>query len=237
MVMTTLRTSHRTIQIGDAAVPLKLVRDPRARVMRLSMNAAARHVRLTLPRWVSEQDGLRFVEERQALLHRWWREAPAPQPLAIGATVSFRGTARRIVHDPALGRRVLVQEEALHVGGPAELVPARLLRWLKAQSRSLLTADAQAIIDRHGIGIKRIRIGDPRSRWGSCSSTGTLAFSWRLVMAPDGVRRYVVAHEAAHLRHMNHSDAFWREVSRLGGDHAASRDWFRRHGAALHSVG
>ena len=235
--MAALHSSSRSIEIGGMTVPLKLVRDPRARVMRLSMNAAGRHVRLTLPRWVSEKDGLLFVEERRALLQRWWLQTPARQLLVIGSSVNYRGLPHLIVHDPAAGRRVEASQGMLRVGGPAEHVPARVLRWLKAQARLLLTADAQAIMQRHMIAIKQIRIGDPRSRWGSCSSSGTLAFSWRLVMAPDAVRYYVVAHEAAHLRHMNHSDAFWREVARLGGDHETSRDWFRRHGAALHSVG
>jgi predicted metal-dependent hydrolase len=75
---------------------------------------------------------------------------------------------------------------------------------------------------------------DTRSRWGSCSSQGTLMYSWRLIMAPPEVLRYVAAHEVAHLAEMNHSPAFWQVVQTLYGAHHRERGWLREHGASLH---
>src|SRR5947209_4978659 len=79
-------------------------------------------------------------------------------------------------------------------------------------------------------GWSRIRIGDPRSRWGSCSTRGTLSFSWRLVMAPSWVADYVVVHELCHLRQMNHSRRFWQLVDEAYPSRRAAQAWLKRHG-------
>ena len=83
----------------------------------------------------------------------------------------------------------------------------------------------------------RISMRDTRSRWGSCSRAGNLNFSWRLVMAPENVLDYVVAHEVAHLRELNHSARFWTLVDTLCPDVKDARWWLRTHGAALHRYG
>jgi predicted metal-dependent hydrolase len=84
----------------------------------------------------------------------------------------------------------------------------------------------------------RVGIGDPVSRWGSCSGSGTIRYSWRLILAPDFVRRATVAHEVAHLVHLDHGPDFHALVTRLlAEDPRPARTWLRRHGAALHRVG
>jgi predicted metal-dependent hydrolase len=82
-------------------------------------------------------------------------------------------------------------------------------------------------------GWSRIRVGDPRSRWGSCSTRGTLSFSWRLVMAPAWVADYVVVHELCHLRQMNHSHRFWQLVDEAYPSRRAAQAWLKRHGPEL----
>ena len=95
-----------------------------------------------------------------------------------------------------------------------------------------------AAVDRHAAGLGRsagrIRLADPRARWGSCTASGDLMFSWRLIMAPVDVLDYVVAHEVAHLAELNHSPRFWAVVRRLCPGYEPARDWLRRHGAELH---
>jgi hypothetical protein len=114
----------------------------------------------------------------------------------------------------------------------------RLLRWLKAEALSLLTAETRNLAEAWGLPLTRVSIGDPVSRWGSCSSSGAIRYSWRLIMAPDFVRHSTVAHEVAHLRHMDHSPAFHAFADELlGGDHRPARSWLRREGAALQAVG
>ena len=87
-----------------------------------------------------------------------------------------------------------------------------------------------------GRRVTRVTLRDTRSRWGSCTAEGALMYSWRLVMAPPEVLRYVAAHEVAHLVEMNHSHRFWAVVEGLYPDWQAQRAWLHRHGGALHSL-
>ena len=117
------------------------------------------------------------------------------------------------------------------------LVP-RLMRWLRSQSGLLLDRESREFADRAGVSLTRVSVGDPISRWGSCSSHGSIRYNWRLILAPDWVRRATVAHEVAHRVHMNHGPAFHMLVADLlGQDPTHARLWLRRHGASLHRFG
>jgi predicted metal-dependent hydrolase len=236
MVMAAQVRTELSITVCGEVAPLKLVKDRRAKCMRLSMNDRSRGFRLTLPRWVSAKEGLSFVAERQALLEKWWQALPAPQRLEAGASILWCGTSHIVLHDPAGGRRVRVEGQTIYVGGPPELLKARLLRWMRAQAKVDLTVRTLAMAELHHLRVSKITVRDMRARWGSCTSSGRISLCWRLILAPDNVRTYVVAHELAHLRHMDHSPAFWREVERLGGD-LSTRDWIKRHGAELMRFG
>ncbi|MEL6280973.1 MAG: M48 family metallopeptidase, partial [Pseudomonadota bacterium] len=122
----------------------------------------------------------------------------------------------------------------LDVGGPEVGIDRRVAAWLKEEARAWLLARAGVHAAQLGARFERIAIRDTTSRWGSCSASGALSFSWRLILAPDAVSDYVAAHEVAHLREMNHSARFWALVERLRPDWRAQRDWLRAHGADLH---
>ena len=128
------------------------------------------------------------------------------------------------------------RDGVLGVPGPAGGHAVRVAAWLREEARRA----SVAAVDRHAakLGLKpgRISLRDPRSRWGSCTASGDLMFSWRLIMAPSAVFDYVVAHEVAHLAELNHSPRFWAVVrAALPGLIKAARDWLRRNGAALHT--
>jgi hypothetical protein len=128
--------------------------------------------------------------------------------------------------------------ERLLVGGPAEAVAGRVLRWLRQEARAMLAADTEHYARTAGVTVSRVGVGDPVSRWGSCSSSGAIRYSWRLIMAPDFVRRATVAHEVAHRVHMDHSPRFHALVQELfGEDPRPARLWLRQNGAALHRIG
>ena len=128
-----------------------------------------------------------------------------------------------------------LDDEALTLGGPRETVGRRVERWLKGEALALMERESRDIAARAGLAVGRVGVGDPRSRWGSCTATGDLRYSWRLVMAPAHVRRATVAHEVAHLRHMDHGPDFHALVDELhDGDVAAARGWLRREGRGLH---
>ncbi|MDX2236541.1 MAG: M48 family metallopeptidase, partial [Hyphomonadaceae bacterium] len=90
---------------------------------------------------------------------------------------------------------------------------------------------------RLGVRAARIAIKEIRSRWGSCTSDGALAFSWRVILAPPFVLDYLAAHEVAHLKEMNHSRRFWKAVATALPDFERGRTWLHAHGAALHAIG
>ena len=161
-----------------------------------------------------------------------------PLRLADGATVPVFGAPHRIrlVLDPRAAPVTIVDGEIRVRGDPAHL-PRRVIDYLKALAKREFAARARALAARLGKSVTRVGVRDPKSRWGSCSSRGSLSFSWRLVFAPEAVVEYVVAHEVAHLVEMNHSPRFWRVVASLVPDSAAPRAWLRRHRAELLSYG
>jgi predicted metal-dependent hydrolase len=125
----------------------------------------------------------------------------------------------------------------LHVPGQPEFVSRRVTNWLRGEARRDLERAVARHADALGRQPTRIRVADPKSRWGSCSSKGALTFSWRLVLAPPRVLDYLVAHEVAHLREMNHGRRFWSLVERLDPDYEVARAWLNNSGVALSSVG
>jgi predicted metal-dependent hydrolase len=135
---------------------------------------------------------------------------------------------------PQLG---LDRGDVAWIGGrPVPRPAGDLSRWYRKRARSLLTETAEHEGERLGLtGWTRVRIGDPRGRWGSCSTRGTLSFSWRLVMTPPEVLGYVVVHELCHLRHMNHSSSFWELLDEAWPTRAVQQEWLRRHGPELHA--
>jgi hypothetical protein len=112
-----------------------------------------------------------------------------------------------------------------------------MLDWMKRQANLDLNARVAVHADRLDLTPARIVVRDQTTRWGSCSTSGALSFSWRLVLAPPFVLDYLAAHEVAHLGHMNHGPRFWNLVERTMPRHEEARTWLRKHGASLHRYG
>jgi predicted metal-dependent hydrolase len=138
----------------------------------------------------------------------------------------------RLAEAPRLG---LDRPDCAWIGGrPVARPRTDLERWYRSRARAAVTEALHRESARLGIdGWRRVRIADQRTRWGSCSARGTLSFSWRLVMAPSEVLDYVVVHELCHIRHLDHSRAFWQLVAEACPDHAQAKAWLRLHGAEL----
>lgn len=233
-----MTVERQTLTIGSRTVPLEIRRVARARRIILTSFPSRGILRLSLPKRTSLAKGLAFVAEREAwiadALTRW----PVIAPIAPGSTIPFNGAPLTIDWQPTAGRRALIMENRLVVGGPQEHIAARVARFLKETALADLSERTHRLANQHGLTVTSIGIGDPRARWGSCSSKGGLRFSWRLICAPEDVRQYVVAHEVAHLRHMNHSADFWAYTAELfGGPVRPARNWLRENGSALHRIG
>lgn len=218
--------------------PLTLRTSPRAKVMRLRVDQRTGTLLLTIPRRCSERRALDWAAGQREWIERALADVQPRVGIGAGTTLPLYGRPHVVDWDPKRPRRVETEEGRLTVGGPAEGLEARILRWLKAHARAVLAEETRFYAARAGKAPVRIAVGDPVSRWGSCSSSGTIRYNWRLILAPDFVRRATVAHEVAHLVHMNHGPAFHALVTELlGEDPRPARLWLRREGAALHRIG
>lgn len=214
---------------------MRLVHHAQSRRYKLIFDGARGELRLTLPRRASAARALKWASEQQAWLSEQVGKSAAPVLVVPGARLPLFGVERRVEWAPQAPRAVRVEGDALHLGGPEETVGRRIERWLKAEALDLMARESHEIAERAGLRVGRVGVGDPRSRWGSCTHDGDLRYSWRLVMAPDHVRRATVAHEVAHLRHMDHGAAFHALVDELhDGEVDAARAWLRREGRGLH---
>ncbi|HLO76727.1 MAG TPA: SprT family zinc-dependent metalloprotease [Magnetospirillum sp.] len=226
-------TDSIVVDLGGHTVSVTVKRSALARRISLRVDPARGAV-LMLPAKARLAEGERFL-----LAHRVWlaeKLARLPGKIALGegAEVPLLGVPHAIRHVPQARRGVWVEDGALLVSGLPEHVGRRVADFLKAEARRLIVPRAHDMAARLGRKVARITVKDTRSRWGSCSSAGDLAFSWRLVLAPPMVLDYVVAHEVAHLVEMNHSPAFWAVVDQLVGDVRAPKRWLKAHGPGLH---
>jgi predicted metal-dependent hydrolase len=211
---------------------------PRARKLRLSVDPRTRAVLLTVPRRVSRRQAVAWANGHRDWIERQLAFIPPPLAFAPGEAVPLYGRPHVIDWDPARLRRIVPEDGRLLAGGPLDGLDRRILRWLKAHALEVLSRETEEFAARAGVMASRIGIGDPVSRWGSCSSRGGIRYSWRLILAPDFVRRATVAHEVAHLVHLNHGPHFHALVREIfGADPAPARAWLKREGAALHRIG
>lgn len=220
------------VLLGKPNVEITLRKSAKARRISLRVSGLDGRVTLTLPKDVSEREGLKFARQKEGWIRDQLLVRPKTISVKFGADIPVEGECLRIVQ--GAGRRVERSEGFLHVPGSAETVSTKVRAWLKAQARNQLAATSDHYAAKLQVDFNRISIRDTRSRWGSCSSTKGLMYSWRLYMAPPEVLSYVSAHEVAHLKEMNHSSAFWAIVGRLYPGYEIPRRWLRNNGSDLH---
>jgi predicted metal-dependent hydrolase len=227
-----------TFEVGGRTMPLEVIRRSGMRRMNLRIDAKRGRVCLTLPRFAPLGPAMRWVNEKRSWVEAQLAAMPGSEPIVPGMTVRCGDAALRIDWLESWPRTPKVVGETLRVGGPEGALGPRVLRWLKRQALDRLSAETRMVAEKAGVSIETVGIGDATSRWGSCSASGAIRYSWRLILAPDFVLKATVAHEVAHRIHMNHSPAFHALVAELlGCDPKPARNWLRVHGAGLHSFG
>lgn len=230
--------SEAAILVGGVSIPVDIRRSSRARNYRLTLDPKGGGLRLSIPARASVRKALGWAQGHEEWVRKHLAETPAAQPFVDGAVFPLEGRNVRIEWDSAHPRHILLDGDILRVGGAAESLAARLLRWLKSRAKEALESETRALAASAGLPLSSVSIGDPRARWGSCATSGAIRYSWRLILAPPEVRRATVAHEVAHLAHMDHSPAFHAAHARLlGSDPAPARRWLKENGAMLHRVG
>ena len=235
-----LRRSPRDepeIELAGRTLPVEVRRLAHARRLTLRLAPDGSAVRVTIPRWAPTREALDFVAARAGWLEAQLDRQPAAAPLCDGASLPWRGAVLIVRHEAGTARRVtLGHGGAIVVGGPAESLAPRVRRWAEVQARALFRADLADYAARAGVPLPTLALTNARRRWGSCSAKGNVRLNWRLAMAPDFVRRSVVAHEVAHLVHFDHSPRFHALLAEIfEADVAEANLWLKRHGRSLHA--
>lgn len=217
---------------------MTIVRRPQARGLRLSVDPRDGVVRLMLGPRAALRPALAWAAGKRDWVEAELARLPRAEPIMPGGSFMLGDARVEILWDEHAPRRPVLCATTLRLGGPRDTLTARVLRFLRAHALAVLTIETRALAAEHGIIIARVGVGDPRARWGSCSTAGDIRYSWRLILAPDFVRRATVAHEVAHRLHMNHGAQFHAAAARLNaGDPTPARLWLRAHGPALHWFG
>ena len=222
---------------GATEAALTLSVSARARVMRLRVDPRTAQVLLTIPRRASRERALEWAAGQREWVERQLALIEPAESIVPDSEIPLEGIPHRIDWSAERSRLPRLVEGRIVAGGPIDTLQPRVLRWLKRHALELLARETAEFAAKAEVVVTRVAIGDPRSRWGSCSSSGAIRYSWRLILAPDWVRRATVAHEVAHRVHMNHGPDFHALVETLfGRDPGPARLWLRRNGAALHRI-
>ncbi|MDQ1080409.1 M48 family metallopeptidase [Pseudoroseomonas cervicalis] len=228
---------------GAAAISCALLwrRSARARLVSLRIEPVAGAVLVTLPASLTpaagRRAGLALLRRHAAWVTARLAALAPPLRLRPGAAVPLGDVPHPIRHDPGHAGPAALRPGGILVGGGPDTLPAQVMALLQDEAGRRIRPLVRRHAARLGVAPRAVRLKDPRGRWGSCAPDGTLAFSWRLVMAPPWVLDYVVAHEVAHLEELNHSPRFWAVLAALNPHHAAAQAWLRRHGPGLLRVG
>lgn len=238
----TSEPSALTVAFDGEVFLVQLRRNRLARRYTLRIHSATRVVVLTIPPRGSLKQAREFAQKHGSWIAARLKRLPRPMPFVDGAVLPLRGVDHRIAHRPHARGTVWAEADSngvpiLCVAGAGPHIPRRVRDYLKREAKRELEVASKRAAVALGVTVKRVSVRDQSSRWGSCSTTGVLSYSWRLILAPPYVLDYLAAHEAAHLVEMNHSRAFWRQVERICPDFKRAKAWLDAHGADLHRYG
>lgn len=232
-----------TLELDGRKVPLHVRRSMRARRYTLRLDAPGGRFLLIVPSFANLDAGLLFARANEGWMRQRLPRLLPRVPFTEGAEIPFRGVVHVVRCAGSRRGPVSTSRQAgdtrpsIMVGGGPDHMARRLRDWLTARAREDLAAAVAPYADLLGVHVRRICVRDQTSRWGSCSASGTLSFSWRLVMAPPKVLDYLAAHEVAHLREMNHGARFWALVREVAPHTDEAERWLKRHGSGLHRYG
>nr|WP_202385909.1 YgjP-like metallopeptidase domain-containing protein [Alteraurantiacibacter aestuarii] len=239
-----MREDHRnpSVALADRTLPIAIRRHARATRLTMRIAPDGSELRITLPRWGRTRDALVFARARTDWIEAQLARLPQRIEIAPGVTLPFRGTHLLIDWREKEPRRPQLAEASLVLGGPQDTLQPRIRRWMEAEALRHLADDLAFYCGRGGHrDLPQLRLSRAQRRWGSCSGQKDdgrcIRINWRLIMAPDHVRRSVVAHEVAHLTHFDHSPSFHALLGDLyDGDLAHADRWLKHEGRSLYAA-
>lgn len=236
--------STNILDIDGRRVPVKIRHHPRARRYILKIDLTRGEVWITAPKRGTHKAAMAFAHSHTQWISERLAQVPPTVAFCEGAEIPFQGRAHIVRHVGPKRGVVKVTTPTEDGGLPEILVPGdlkflarRLSDWLRVQAKqelSLRVAHHAAQLD---VRPARITIRDQTSRWGSCSQSRTLSFSWRLILTPPDILDYVAAHEVVHLVHMDHSKSFWKCLASLYPNYRPAVKWLEEQGPSLHRYG
>jgi len=223
---------------AELPVPIEIRPIRGARRMRLRYDDARGMLKLTCPVRTSRRAALAWALDQRDWIDAQLARSLPGEPFAPDATVPIEGRETRLLWVQAAPRTPRLEAGELRCGGPEAGFERRITAFLKLHATETMSREAQEYAAAAGVTVRGVSIGDAGTRWGSCTSEGRIRLSWRLILAPPAVRRFVVAHEVAHLVHLNHGPAFKALEARLFGPGlAAAKANLRRIGPRLRRIG
>jgi len=236
--MSSIGRSDLMLTAGDMPVPIEIRPLRTARRLRLRYDETRGVLKLTCPSGMSRRRALSWAADQRDWIDAQLRRAERPRPFVPGATIPLCGEDVRLAWVADALRTPCLEGRELRCGGPESGFERRIETWLKSLALQTMAADVADFAAAAGVRPSSVRVGDAASRWGSCSSEGRIRLSWRLILAPPAVRRYVAAHEVAHLVHLDHGPDFKRlEAALFGSGVADAKAQLRRVGAGLRLFG
>lgn len=236
-------TSRAPARLEDIGAQLEVRRHPGARRLTLRISRTRRAVIVTIPLQCDLDEAGSFLSRHIDWVRERLENLPDPVPFGHNMAMPLRGEPHTVVFTGAARTRPISvkgvegQRPQIAVPGALDCAAQRLSRWLFDEARGDLERSVAYHAKLLSLSPKRIAVRDQTSRWGSCSTTGALSFSWRLILAPPFVLDYVAAHEVAHLAEMNHGPRFWALVRKICPDYEAAKHWLQILGPDLHRYG
>lgn len=225
------------LDLPHGPAPVQWRRSRRARRVSLRIDPRGGTVVVTLPPRAGRAAGMALLMDHADWVVDRLAALAAPLRLADGARIPIGGVPHRVRHCPDQRGGAWIAGQEIIVTGDAAFLPRRLTDFLRNEARRRLSARVAATAARAGLSPRRVTVKDTRSRWGSCTPDGVIMFCWRLLLAPEPVQDYVVAHEVAHLRHLDHGRQFWTLVDTLSPHRAAAIAWLHAEGPKLLRIG
>jgi predicted metal-dependent hydrolase len=228
--------SRALLKIDGRAVEVTVRLNPRARRLIVKVNSSTGEITVVAPSQRAMTHALDFARGESDWIKKKLARVPPRVALELDAIVPFRGRPHRIVSAEKGPAPVWIDatEPLIYVSGRAEHAQRRVCDFFKKEARARLAERTAHFAAELKVKPRRLAIRDTASRWGSCSASRSLSFSWRLILAPDPVLDYVVAHEVAHMIELNHGTRFWRLVGQLLPGYKDAQTWLARNGTNLH---
>lgn len=219
-------------------LPVEIRRLKSARRLRLRFDCNRHLLTLTCTARASLDSALAWVAEQKPWIDAQIASLLPPEPLVPGAVIPLEGAEVRLAWDKCWPRSPTLDGGELRCGGPRAGFERRIERFLRERALATLSSDTAHYSALAGATASAVSVGDAGTRWGSCSAQGRIRYNWRLILAPEAARRYVAAHEVAHLRHLDHGPAFRALEAKLYGPGLApARDLLKRLGPRLKRIG